>query len=168
MKIIGIDPGSRITGWGIIEDVSGILRLIDCGVIHAKNEIQGDVFAARIAYIFHELYAIIGHYKPDEAAIEQVFMAKNALSAIKLGQARGVAVAACASYHLPVYDYEPTLVKKAIVGHGRAEKEQVSFMVGKLLNIKTQHFKLDTTDALGIAICHSSMHRYKKLEALMK
>ena len=167
MKIIGIDPGSSVTGWGIIEEKSGVLALVDCGVIRAKAKSAGDVFAARLAFIFRELHAVIGYYHPDEAAIEQAFTAKNPTSALKLGQARGVAVAACASYNIAVYDYEPTLMKKSIVGTGRADKEQVSFMVGKILNIKTANFKLDTTDALGIALCHSSMRKYKKMEELL-
>jgi len=167
MKIIGIDPGSSITGWGIIEEKSGVLSLVDCGIVRAKSKDIGDVFAARLAFIFRELHAIIEYYKPDEAAIEQAFTAKNPASALKLGQARGVAVAACASHRIAVYDYEPTLMKKAIVGTGRADKEQVSFMVGKILNIKASMFKLDTTDALGIAICHCTMRKYKKMEELL-
>ncbi len=168
MKIIGIDPGSSLTGWGVIEETSGVLSLVDCGVIRAKSKDVGDVFAARLAFIFRELHAIIEYYHPDEAAIEQVFTAQNAATALKLGQARGVAVAACASHAVPVYDYAPTLMKKSIVGNGRADKEQVAYMVGKILSIKTDKFKLDTTDALGISICHSSMRKYKKMEALLK
>lgn len=164
MKVIGIDPGSRATGWGVVQEVSGVLSLVECGVICAK----GDTFAERISDIYHKLHECIERCAPEEAAVEQVFTSKNMSSALKLAQARGVAIAACASFHLPVFDYEPTLVKKAIVGVGRAEKEQVAFMVGKLLNIKTSQYKLDTTDALGVAICHFSMRRYKQLEMLAK
>lgn len=165
MKILGIDPGSRLTGWGIISDNSGSLRLIDCGVIRTKSsESASRFFARRLSYIYHELHAIIQYYQPDEVGIEQVFTAQNPMSALKLGQARGIAVAACAAHRLDVHDYAPTLVKKSLVGVGRAEKEQVAFMVGKILNIKTQDMKLDTTDALGVAICHHSMRRYKQLE----
>ena len=98
-----------------------------------------------------------------EAAIEQVFTAKNAASALKLGQARGVAVAACAAHRVPVSDYEPTLVKKSVVGTGRAEKEQVAFMVRRLLNVRGEGWALDTTDALAVAICHLTMRRLKLL-----
>lgn len=167
MRIIGIDPGSTITGWGIIEEQSGVLSLVDCGIIRTKSKSVGDAFAARLAFIFRELHAIIAYYKPNEAAIEQVFTAKNPASALKLGQARGVAVAACASHNIDVYDYEPRLMKKSIVGTGGADKEQVAFMVGRILNMKTTDFKLDMTDALGIALCHCSMRKYKKLDELL-
>ncbi len=162
MKIIGIDPGSSFTGWGIIEEIHGSLRLIDCGVIRPKSKGKEN-FAARISFIYKELLAINDYYEPQEAAIEQVFTAKNALTALKLGQARGVAVAACASFEMPIFDYPPTLVKKSLVGVGHAEKEQVAFMVGKILNVKTDSFKLDTTDALGIALCHYTMRRYHNI-----
>lgn len=159
MRIIGIDPGSSFTGWGIIDDKSGLLSLVDCGVISPKNRGKEN-FAVRISYIYKQLIEIMEYYKPQEAAVEQVFTARNALTALKLGQARGVAVAACANFDIPVFDYAPTAVKKALVGVGRAEKEQVAFMIGKILNISTQKLRLDVTDALGIAVCHSSMRHF--------
>lgn len=159
MKIIGIDPGSSFTGWGIIDDKSGVLSLVDCGVIRPKSRGKEN-FAVRISYIYKQLIEIIDYYKPQEAAVEQVFTARNALTALKLGQARGVAVAACANFDIPVFDYAPTAVKKALVGVGRAEKEQVAFMIGKILTVNTQKFRLDVTDALGIAVCHSSMRHF--------
>lgn len=162
MKIIGIDPGSSFTGWGIIEDKSGVLSLIDCGVIRPKSKGKEN-FAVRISFIYKALLEIIDYYKPEEAAIEQVFTAKNALTALKLGQARGVAVAACANFDIPIFDYVPTSVKKALVGVGRADKEQVAFMIGKILNMNVKRFRLDTTDALGVAVCHSSMRRFYSL-----
>lgn len=162
MKIIGIDPGSSFTGWGIIEDKSGVLSLIDCGVIRPKSKGKEN-FAVRISFIYKALLEIIDYYKPEEAAIEQVFTAKNALTALKLGQARGVAVAACANFDIPIFDYVPTSVKKALVGVGRADKEQVAFMIGKILNVNVKRFRLDTTDALGVAVCHSSMRRFYSL-----
>ncbi len=162
MKIIGIDPGSSFTGWGIIEDRSGVLSLIDCGVIRPKSKGKEN-FAVRISFIYKALLEIIDYYKPEEAAIEQVFTAKNALTALKLGQARGVAVAACANFDIPIFDYVPTSVKKALVGVGRADKEQVAFMIGKILNMNVKRFRLDTTDALGVAVCHSSMRRFYSL-----
>ncbi|HBV42095.1 MAG TPA: crossover junction endodeoxyribonuclease RuvC [Desulfovibrio sp.] len=162
MRIIGIDPGSSFTGWGIIEDRSGVLSLIDCGVIRPKSKGKEN-FAVRISFIYKALLEIIDYYKPEEAAIEQVFTAKNALTALKLGQARGVAVAACANFDIPIFDYVPTSVKKALVGVGRADKEQVAFMIGKILNVNVKRFRLDTTDALGVAVCHSSMRRFYSL-----
>lgn len=159
MKIIGIDPGSSFTGWGIIEEKSAVLSFVDCGVIRPRGKGK-DTFAERISYIYRELVEILDYYKPDEAAVEQVFTARNALTALKLGQARGVAVAACASFDIPIFDYAPTSVKKTLVGVGRADKEQVAFMIGKILKINTDKLRLDTTDALGIAVCHSSMRHF--------
>ena len=116
ITIIGIDPGSRNTGWGVVREVSGVLQLVDCGVI--RPPLDGE-FASRLGVIFKEIHRVLGRLKPDEASVEQVFTAKNAATALKLGQARGAAIAACAAYDLPVRDYEPTVIKKSLVGVGR-------------------------------------------------
>lgn len=160
ITVIGIDPGSRNTGWGVVREVSGVLHLVDCGVIRPNVK---DEFAGRLAVIFHELRDVVARLSPAEAAVEQVFTAKNAATALKLGQARGVAVAACAANGVPVSDYEPTVIKKAVVGVGRAEKEQVAFMVGRLLNVRPDGWALDTTDAIAAAICHLGMRRLDRL-----
>ncbi len=160
-RVIGIDPGSRNTGWGIVDEVSGVLQLVDCGVIVTTHD-PNTPFSMRLSIIYKELRDIIAYYKPQEAAIEQVFTAKNPQSALKLGQARGAAVAACAGHDLPVSDYEPTLVKKSLVGAGRADKEQVAYMVRVLLNTK-ETWVLDTSDALGVAICHINMRKFSAL-----
>ncbi len=166
VRVIGIDPGSVNTGWGIIEEKSGVLRLIDAGAIHSAGRGKEKDFSSRLAHIFYELCAILDRHKPTEAAVEQVFAAQNAATALKLGQARGVSIAALASYKLPIADYEPTLVKKSLVGAGRAEKSQVDFMVRQILGIPKdahENWKMDTTDALGVAICHLNMRRFKAL-----
>lgn len=163
ITVIGIDPGSRITGWGVVREESGVLRLVDCGAVHAAA--GKDVpFSERLGHIYRELSAVVGRLQPEEGAVEQIFTAKNAASALKLGQARGVAVAACATYHIPVSDYEATVVKKTLVGTGGADKHQVSFMVGRLLNVKPD-WVADTGDALAVAICHLTMRRFAKLIA---
>ena len=162
LTVIGIDPGSQRTGWGIIREASGVLTLVDCGVIRTASG-GNAAFSARLARIFSELAAIVRRHAPAEAAIEQVFTAQNAASALKLGQARGVAVAACAACGVPVSDYAPTLVKKALVGTGRAEKEQVAFMVRRLLNARGEDWALDTSDALAVGICHLTMRRFAAL-----
>ena len=165
--VLGIDPGSRRTGWGIVKEESGTLSLVDCGIV--IPELSGNAgknFSVRLASIYHALCEILKTHAVEAAAIEAVFTARNPASAIKLGQARGVAVAACAAFNLPVSDYEPTLVKQAIVGTGRADKEQVAFMIGKLLNINALNMKLDTTDALAVAICHLSRARLERLVRL--
>lgn len=163
VTVIGIDPGSQRTGWGVVSEASGVLRLVDCGVVRTAG--AGKEFSDRLARIYHDLAAVLARCKPDEAAIEQIFTAKNAASALKLGQARGVAVAACAALGIRISDYEPTLVKKSLVGTGRAEKEQVAFMVRRLLNIKEARWALDTSDALAVAVCHLSMRRFAALAA---
>ena len=161
ITVLGIDPGSQRTGWGIVREVSGVVQLVECGIIRTQS--AGKEFSARLAHIYHELHSVLARLSPEEAAIEQVFTAKNAASALKLGQARGVAVAACAAHGIAVSDYEPTLVKKAVVGTGRAEKEQVAFMVKRMLNVRGADWALDTSDALAVALCHLSMRRYKQL-----
>ncbi|WP_298030203.1 crossover junction endodeoxyribonuclease RuvC [uncultured Desulfovibrio sp.] len=161
VTVIGIDPGSQRTGWGVVREISGVLHLVDCGVVHTAS--TGREFSDRLARIYHDLAKALARCKPDEAAIEQVFTAKNAASALKLGQARGVAVAVCAACGLNISDYEPTLVKKSLVGTGRAGKEQVAFMVRRLLNVREANWALDTSDALAVAVCHLSMRRFAAL-----
>ena len=160
ITVIGIDPGSRHTGWGVVREMSGVLTLVDCGVCSPSQKLA---FAERLAAIYHGLSEVLARLLPAEAAIEQIFIAQNTATALKLGQARGVAVAACAARHIPIQDYEPTLVKKTLVGVGRAEKEQVAFMVGRLLGIKP-NWPADTSDAIGIAICHLNMRRFARLK----
>lgn len=160
MVVMGIDPGSQRTGWGVVTDTSGVLRLLGCGIVRTNAK---DSFPKRLATIYRSLREELERYTPDEGAIEQVFTAHNVQSALKLGQARGVAVAACAAVGCPVYDYEPTAVKKAVVGVGRAEKEQVAFMVRRLLCLDNDSLALDTTDALGVAICHLTQTRIQHL-----
>ena len=148
--VIGIDPGSVRTGWGVVREDGTGLSLIDCGIIRTTSGGRKE-FSERLAFIYHELTAVLDRLKPEEAAIEDVFQAKNASSALKLGQARGVAVAACASRHLSVSDYPPTLVKQTIVGAGGAEKEQVAFMVRTMLGVRDVDWALDTSDAIALS-----------------
>ncbi len=158
LTVLGIDPGSQCLGWGVVREVSGVLSMVDCGVVRPK----GDDFSARLGDLFLKLRDLVALHKPDEAAVETVFTNKNIVSALKLGQARGAAVAACAAGGVPVFDYEPTAIKKSLVGVGRAEKTQVSFMVGRILNCKTE-WPADTGDALACAICHLNMRRLRRL-----
>jgi crossover junction endodeoxyribonuclease RuvC len=161
VTVIGIDPGSQRTGWGVVREAPGSLTLLECGVVRAMPGEKS--FSARLAYIYHEIFLILTRHSPDEAAVEQVFTAKNALAALKLGQARGAAVAACAAHSLPISDYAPTMVKQSLAGAGRAEKEQVAFMVKRLLNIKGTGLPLDASDALAVALCHLNARRLAKL-----
>ena len=145
--IIGIDPGSRHTGYGIIRVIGSQTTYLNSGCIH----LTGIELPQRLQKIFANLQAVVQHYQPEEAAIEQVFMHENASSALKLGQARGAAIVALT---IPVAEYSARQVKQSIVGYGAAKKEQVQHMVGKLLNIKEQ-LQADEADALAIALCHA-------------
>ncbi|MDR2820905.1 MAG: crossover junction endodeoxyribonuclease RuvC [Desulfovibrio sp.] len=166
ITVIGIDPGSQRTGWGVISETSGVLRLVECGVVRAAAD--GGMFSARLARIYRSLAEILGRFIPGEAAVEQVFTAKNIDSTIKLAQARGVAVAACAAHNVPVYDYAPALIKKSLVGTGRAEKEQVAFMVAQILNVRAARWPVDASDALATAVCHLTVRRYNNLKYITK
>lgn len=155
MKILGLDPSLSSTGWGIIEVENNRIRYVADGFI--KTDTKADI-ADRLAQIHKELSLIIDLYKPNEAAIEQVFLNSNPISTIKLGMARGVVILAPALYNIPVSEYEPNLVKKAVVGVGRAEKAQIETMV-KILLPGCKPKNNDSADALAIAICHNSYHR---------
>jgi crossover junction endodeoxyribonuclease RuvC len=150
MRILGIDPGSRITGYGIIEDSSRGYQYIASGCIR----IQADYFPDRLKQIFDGLVEVVERYHPEQMAIEQVFMHKNADSALKLGQARGAAICAVQTAGLPVFEYAARQIKQAVVGKGSAEKTQVQHMVKILLNIQGE-LQIDASDALGISICHA-------------
>ena len=160
LAVLGLDPGSQVTGYGVVRESSGRAELIAVGTIRTPS---GGDMAARLGTIYSRLAALIAEFQPTEAAIESVFVAKNTGSAIKLGQARGAAMAACAVAGLTVADYAPTLVKKTIVGAGRAEKDQVAFMVAQILGIKKPDWALDASDALAVAICHLNQRRMRKL-----
>lgn len=149
MRILGVDPGSRMTGVGIIEVNGDRVTPVYYGAIKAGS---GE-FNERLGIIFSGLQALIKEHRPDQAAIETVFVAHNAASAIKLGQARGAAVCAAISCDIPVSDYSPRSIKQAIVGRGGADKVQVQHMVGILLGIR-EPIQNDAADALAVALCH--------------
>ncbi len=148
-RILGVDPGSRITGIGVVDASPGRLK----HVTHDCIRTSGD-FPERLRIIFESLVAAIEEFKPDEVAIEDVFMSRNAASALKLGQARGAAVCAAVSRGLPVSAYAPRLVKQAVVGKGSADKHQMQHMIGVLLALRGV-IQEDAADALGIAVCHA-------------
>ena len=159
VTILGLDPGSRNTGWGVVREVSGVLTLVDAGVIRVQSLGGMD---ARLGAIFTAVAGILARHAPDEAAVEDVFVAKSAASALKLGQARGAVIAACAVAGVGVHAYEPTVVKKSLVGSGRAEKTQVAFMVGQVLACR-ELLAVDASDALAVAVCHLNQRRFKRL-----
>lgn len=149
-RILGIDPGSRITGFGVIETDGQRHRHLASGCITTTEK----DFPARLGEIYRQLDEVLEEHRPQEAAVEQVFMAKNASSALKLGQARGAAIAVIVNAGLAVFEYPPRSVKQAVVGTGGAEKPQVAHMVRILLNLREQ-LKADQADALAVALCHA-------------
>jgi crossover junction endodeoxyribonuclease RuvC len=148
--ILGIDPGSRLTGYGIIKQVGGKTEYLGSGCIR----LQGDELAPRLKQIFDGVSEIITQFCPTEFAIEQVFLAKNPDSALKLGQARGAAIVAATCHNLPVAEYSARQIKQSVVGKGNADKGQVQHMVTYLLKL-TASPQADAADALAVAMCHS-------------
>jgi len=153
-RILGIDPGSRITGFGVIEVVGSSTRYLASGVIRT----EGQEFPQRLRCIFEQVSEVIAQYAPDTLAIEQVFVNRNVDSALKLGQARGVAICAGVMRDLPVAEYAPMEIKQAVVGTGAATKEQVQFMVRALLSLNGT-LPADAADALAVALCHSQRRK---------
>lgn len=159
MRILGLDPSLTCTGWGVIEITNNRMRYVADGFI--KTNTKAPIYE-RLAQIHRELSQVIELYKPDEAAIEQVFLNGNPASTIKLGMARGVVILAPALFNIPVSEYEPTKVKKALVGVGRAEKSQVETMV-KILLPGCQPKNNDSSDALAMAITHNNYRGARSL-----
>jgi crossover junction endodeoxyribonuclease RuvC len=153
MIILGIDPGSRITGFGLIDNQVNRIDYIDSG--HIK--VSGDSLPQRLGFIFAAVDEVIRNHQPEQMGIESVFMARNADSALKLGQARGAAICAAHQAGLEIAEYAPRQIKQAIVGSGAGSKEQIQHMVKRLLGIR-QELQADEADGLAIAICHAQFY----------
>jgi crossover junction endodeoxyribonuclease RuvC len=151
IRILGIDPGLRRTGWGVVEIAGNRLGFIGCGSVTTNDR---DALAARLLAIYDGLLRILDQYRPDEAAVEATFVNKEANATLKLGQARGIAMVVPAKAGVPVAEYAPNLVKKSIVGVGHGDKAQVRMMVGVLLP-KANPPTDDAADALAIAVTHA-------------
>jgi crossover junction endodeoxyribonuclease RuvC len=151
MRIFGIDPGSERTGYGCLERSGGRHHLVLCGSLSAPATAT---FPQRLQHIHAGLVALLAECRPDCVAIENVFHARNVRSALKLGHARGVALLAASEAGVPVYEYAPAEIKRAVVGYGRAEKQQVQQMVKVLLGLPAPPSPHDVADALAVAICH--------------
>ncbi len=151
MRVLGIDPGSRITGYGIIDKEGNRLVHVDNGAIITDSHRD---FPMRLQRIYRGLTEIIEQYRPDAVAVENIFFATNVQSALKLGQARGAAIVAGVNAGLPVFEYTALQVKQAVVGHGRADKQQVQKMLKALLNLP-EVAQEDASDALATAVCHA-------------
>src|SRR6266568_1807390 len=151
MRVLGLDPGLRHTGWGVIDVAGNRLSHVADGVVHAPTDLP---LAERLVALFRQLTALVERFRPDEAAVEESFVNKNAGSSLKLGVARGVVLLAPAERGLPVAEYSANLIKKSVVGAGHAEKEQIQLMVRRLLP-GCAIASPDAADALAVAICHA-------------
>jgi crossover junction endodeoxyribonuclease RuvC len=151
MIILGVDPGTLITGYGVIEAVRGRFTVLEVDLIRNRSDASMPI---RLKAIYAKLCTVIERHHPDEFAIETAFYGKNAQSAMKIGHARGVSILAAVNSEIPTSEYSPREVKRAVVGNGAASKEQVSYMIRSILRLKRAPKSYDATDALAIAICH--------------
>ena len=164
MRLIGIDPGLRRTGWGVLEVNGSRLGHVAHGTIVSDS---GLPLSKRLCQLYLGLDEVLGQWQPIEAAVEETFVNKNPASTLKLGQARGVLLLAPAIADIPVFEYTPNLIKKSIVGTGHAHKEQVAMMVGTLLPTAGA-VKDDAADALAVAICHAHLRHNQQIISQME
>jgi len=151
MLVLGVDPGTAITGYGLVQEAEGQLQAVAYGAITTPSDWA---LPQRLLKIYRDLTALIREYNPTEGAVEQLFFSRNVKTALAVGQARGVALLALAEGGLPVHEYTPLQVKQSVVGYGRAEKAQVQELVKLLLGLEVVPQPDDAADALAIAICH--------------
>ena len=149
--VLGIDPGSIVTGFGLVEQDEGAMRLVAWGSVRTSSRAA---LPERLSRIYAETVRMIDAHRPDEVAVENVFQAKNVRSALKLGHARGVTLLAAAQAALPIFEYAPREVKQSVVGTGSATKLQVASMVDRLLELSGKKLLEDESDAVAVAICH--------------
>ncbi len=160
MLILGLDPGSAITGYGLIAADHGSYEMLDYGALRTE---PGPSDAERLVLLYEKMQTLLKDKKPDCIAIEQLFFNKNATTAVPVGQARGVLLLVCAQAGLPISEYTPLQVKQAITGYGRADKAQIQYMVTRLLKLSATPKPDDAADALAIAITHAHNHRGRQL-----
>ena len=151
MRVMGVDPGSRVAGYGIVERIGNRLKALDYGVVKAR---AADPVPRRLRAIFEGMRSVIAEHRPDVVSIEEVFYGKNVASALRMGEGRGVAILAAALDDVEVVEYAPSVVKKAVVGRGRASKEQVQEMVRIILGLAQTPAPDHAADALALAVCH--------------
>ncbi|MBI4789834.1 MAG: crossover junction endodeoxyribonuclease RuvC [Chloroflexi bacterium] len=160
MIILGVDPGTAITGYGVIQSDGRDLGLIDYGAITTPADWS---LPQRLVRIYRELDALITQHRPTDAVVEKLFFSRNVRTALSVGQARGVALLAAAQHNLAIHEYTPLEVKQAVVGYGRAEKMQIQQMVKMLLQLDAIPQPDDAADALAIAICHAHSAHFARL-----
>lgn len=156
MKILGLDPGNAITGYGMIEAAAGDYSLVEYGALRTPAGIDA---SRRLLLLYQALQQLLDKLEPEQVAVEQLFFNKNTTSAVPVGQARGVLLLGCAQRDLPVAEYTPLQVKQALTGYGRAEKGQIQYMVCRLLRLDAPPQNDDAADALAIAITHAHYYR---------
>ncbi|AVX21478.1 Holliday junction endonuclease RuvC [Carboxydocella sporoproducens DSM 16521] len=152
MIILGVDPGTAITGYGVVEYLGNRFRPLAYSCIRTTPELD---LPRRLLVIHQEITALIREFQPNQVAVEELFFNRNTTTALAVGQARGAVLLACAQAELPVFEYTPLQVKQAVVGYGRAEKQQVQAMVKAILNLPGVPKPDDVADALALAICHA-------------
>ncbi len=160
MIILGIDPGSVLVGYGLIDSDSNQLRLIDCGCIRAQSD---DETSRQLKDLYQQLDKLIKKHRPETMAIENIFFFKNQKTIIKVSQARGVLILAAANNNIPVFEYTPLQIKQAVTGYGKAEKIQIQKMIKLLFNLKEIPRPDDVADALAIAFCCANSVGYQSL-----
>lgn len=160
MLVLGIDPGTAITGYGLVREDEQGLALVACGIIGTP---AGEPLSLRLQTIYRGLAAIIGEHRPDQAAVEELFFSRNARTALAVGHARGVTLLAVADAGVPLHEYKPLEVKQAITGYGGADKRQVQEMVRMLLHLDSVPKPDDAADAVAIAVCHVHSARMREL-----
>lgn len=151
MRILGIDPGYAIMGYGVVDMQGNHFKAVDYGAVTTDKDMK---MPDRLKHLYNGMMEVIAENEPDVVSIEQLFFNTNTTTAILVGQARGVAILACANSGLPIYEYTPLQIKQGLIGYGRAEKKQIQIMVKTILNLKAVPKPDDTADALAAAICH--------------
>ena len=156
MRILGIDPGLAIVGYGVIDSEKGAYRPVDCGVINTPKELS---LPERLELIYKGMGELIDTFKPDQVAIEELFFTKNITTGITVAEARGVILLACKQSGLPMFEYTPNQIKQSLTGYGKADKKQIQFMITRLLGLKAIPKPDDAADALAIALTHAQTNR---------
>lgn len=162
MLVLGIDPGTAITGYGLVHEQDDGLSLVECGVVTTPSS---QLLPERLQMIYRGLSDVVRRFEPEEAAVEELFFSRNVRTALSVGQARGVALLALADAGLPIYEYKPLEVKQAVAGYGGADKRQVQEMVRMLLNLERVPQPDDAADAVAVAVCHIHSARMAALIA---
>ncbi len=160
MRVLGLDPGTATTGFGVVDVIDGQLSMVEYGVISTP---AGDEPADRLKSIYEQLTALLATFKPDTSGVEKLFFGRNITTAIRVGEARGVLLLALANAAIPIGEYSPPQIKEAVTGYGKADKGQMQLMVRQLLDLTETPRPDDAADALAVAITHYQYHHYHSL-----